>query len=111
MNGIHCHPSLKSKRSRSTTPKKGGKQGRSPSNFHQQTSSQPTSPRREEEQEKELEETIFPKLQDSENPKRCHGQFRQQGQSFDGIQRQGGAKNETTPFPKEITLSPGVVNT
>ncbi|MBW0573030.1 hypothetical protein O181_112745 [Austropuccinia psidii MF-1] len=91
--------------------KEGGKQGRSPSSFHQQASSQPTSPRREEEQEKELEETIFPKLQDSKNPKRCHGQCLQHGQNFDGIQRQGGAKNETTPFPKEITLSPDVVNT
>ncbi|MBW0497207.1 hypothetical protein O181_036922 [Austropuccinia psidii MF-1] len=44
--------------------KEGGKQGRSPSSFYQQASSQPTSPRREEEQEKELEETVFLKLQD-----------------------------------------------
>ncbi|MBW0582196.1 hypothetical protein O181_121911 [Austropuccinia psidii MF-1] len=73
--------------------------------------SQPTSPRREEEQEKELEKTIFPKLQDPQNPKRCHGQCIQHGQNFDGIQRQRGAKNETTPFPKEITLSPDVLNT
>ncbi|MBW0587060.1 hypothetical protein O181_126775 [Austropuccinia psidii MF-1] len=73
--------------------------------------SQPTSPRREEEQEKELEKTIFPKLQDPQNPKGCHGQCLQHGQNFDGIQRQRGAKNETTPFPKEITLSPDVVNT
>ncbi|MBW0523731.1 hypothetical protein O181_063446 [Austropuccinia psidii MF-1] len=35
--------------------KEGGKQGRSPSSFYQQASSQPTSPRMEEEQEKELE--------------------------------------------------------
>ncbi|MBW0537328.1 hypothetical protein O181_077043 [Austropuccinia psidii MF-1] len=91
--------------------KEGGKQGKSPSSFYQQASSQPTSPRGEEEQEKELEETIFPKLQDSKNPKRCHGQCLQHGQNFDGIQRQGGAKNETTPFPKEITLSPDVLNT
>ena len=49
--------------------KEGGNQGRSPSSFYQQAPSQPTSPRREEEQEKELEETIFPKLQDSQNPK------------------------------------------
>ncbi|MBW0586157.1 hypothetical protein O181_125872 [Austropuccinia psidii MF-1] len=54
--------------------KERGKQGRSPSSFYQQASSQPTSPRREEEQEKELEETIFPKLKDPKNPKRCHGQ-------------------------------------
>ncbi|MBW0562382.1 hypothetical protein O181_102097 [Austropuccinia psidii MF-1] len=91
--------------------KEGGKKGRSPSSFYQQATSQPTSPRREEEQEKEFEETIFPKLQDFKNPKRCHGQCLQHGQNFDGIQRQGGAKNETTPFPKEITLSPDVVNT
>ncbi|MBW0586700.1 hypothetical protein O181_126415 [Austropuccinia psidii MF-1] len=31
--------------------------------------SKPTSTRREEEQETELEKTIFPKLQDSKNPK------------------------------------------
>ncbi|MBW0462610.1 hypothetical protein O181_002325, partial [Austropuccinia psidii MF-1] len=91
--------------------KEGGKQGGSPSSFYQQASSQQTSPRREEEQEKELEEAIFPKLQDSKNTKRCHGQCLQHGQNFDGIQRQGGAKNETTPFLKEIALSPDVVNT
>ncbi|MBW0583031.1 hypothetical protein O181_122746 [Austropuccinia psidii MF-1] len=33
------------------------------------------------------------------------------GQNLDGIQRQGGEKNEITSFPKEITLSPDVVNT
>ncbi|MBW0575477.1 hypothetical protein O181_115192 [Austropuccinia psidii MF-1] len=73
--------------------------------------SQPTSPKREEEHEKELEKTIFPNLQDSKNPKRCHGQCLQHGQNLNGIQGQGGAKNETTSFPKEITLSLDVVNT
>ncbi|MBW0575550.1 hypothetical protein O181_115265 [Austropuccinia psidii MF-1] len=34
--------------------KKGGNQGRSPSSFYQQAPSQPTSPKREEEQEKKL---------------------------------------------------------
>ncbi|MBW0525723.1 hypothetical protein O181_065438 [Austropuccinia psidii MF-1] len=53
---------------------KEGKQGIIPSSFYQKASSQPTSPRREEEQEKELEETIFPKLQDSKNSKVFHGQ-------------------------------------
>ncbi|MBW0588817.1 hypothetical protein O181_128532 [Austropuccinia psidii MF-1] len=91
--------------------KEGGKQGRSPSSFYQQASSQPTSPRREEEQEKELEAAIFPKLQDSKNPKRCHGQCLQHGQKFDGIQRQRGAKDEKTPFPKEISLSTHVLST
>ncbi|MBW0567595.1 hypothetical protein O181_107310 [Austropuccinia psidii MF-1] len=91
--------------------KEGGKQGRSPSSFYQQASSQPTSPRREEEQENKFEETIFPKLQDSKNSKRCHGQCLPHVQSFGGSQRQRGAKNETTPFPKEITLSPDVLNT
>ncbi|MBW0590021.1 hypothetical protein O181_129736 [Austropuccinia psidii MF-1] len=60
-----------------------GKQGRSPKTFYQKDSSQPTSTRREEEQEKELEETIFPKLQDPKNPKRCHGQCLQHGQNHD----------------------------
>ncbi|MBW0510210.1 hypothetical protein O181_049925 [Austropuccinia psidii MF-1] len=91
--------------------KDGGNQGRSPSSSYQQATSQPTLPRREEEQEKKLEKAIFPKLKDSKNPKRCNGQCLQHGQNLHGIQRQGGAKNETTSFPKEITLSPDFVNT
>ncbi|MBW0464095.1 hypothetical protein O181_003810 [Austropuccinia psidii MF-1] len=89
---------------------KVSKQGRSPISFYQKASSQSTSPRREKEQEKELEETIFPKLQDSKNPKGCHGKCLQHGQSLDGIQGQRQTKNEITLFPKEITLSPDVVN-
>ncbi|MBW0464368.1 hypothetical protein O181_004083 [Austropuccinia psidii MF-1] len=50
--------------------KERGKQGRSPSSFYQKASSQPASPKREEEQEKALEETIFPKLQAPKNPKK-----------------------------------------
>ncbi|MBW0587952.1 hypothetical protein O181_127667 [Austropuccinia psidii MF-1] len=34
---------------------------------------------------KELEKTIFPKLQDSKNPKRCHGRCVQHGQNLDRI--------------------------
>ncbi|MBW0535226.1 hypothetical protein O181_074941 [Austropuccinia psidii MF-1] len=90
--------------------KEGGNQGRSPSSFYQKAPSQPTSPRREEEQEKELEKAILPKLQHSKNPKRFHGKYLQHGQNLDGIQGQGGAKNETTSCPKETTLSPDVVN-
>ncbi|MBW0570431.1 hypothetical protein O181_110146 [Austropuccinia psidii MF-1] len=45
------------------------------------------------------------------NSKGCHGQCLQHGQTFYGIQGQGGTKNETTPFPKQITLSCDVVNT
>ncbi|MBW0567983.1 hypothetical protein O181_107698 [Austropuccinia psidii MF-1] len=85
--------------------KEGGNQGRSPSSFYRQ------APRREEEQEKELEKTIFPKLQHSKNPKRCYVQCLQHGHNLDGIQGQGGTKNETTSFPKKITLSPDVLNT
>ncbi|MBW0582823.1 hypothetical protein O181_122538 [Austropuccinia psidii MF-1] len=91
--------------------KEGSIQGRSPNSFYQQASSQPTSPRREEEQEKELEKTIFPKLQDSKNPKGCHGQCLQHGQNLDRIQGQGGTKNEPTSLPKEIPLCKDVVNT
>ncbi|MBW0483243.1 hypothetical protein O181_022958 [Austropuccinia psidii MF-1] len=72
---------------------------------------QPPSPMREEEQEKKLEKTVFPNLQDSKITKRCHGQCLQHGQNFDGIQGQGGANNETTSFPKEISLSPDFLNT
>ncbi|MBW0560800.1 hypothetical protein O181_100515, partial [Austropuccinia psidii MF-1] len=50
--------------------KEQGNQGRSPSSFYQQAPSQPTSSRRKEEQEKEQEKTIFPKIQDSKNAKR-----------------------------------------
>ncbi|MBW0497087.1 hypothetical protein O181_036802 [Austropuccinia psidii MF-1] len=66
------------------TPKKeGGKQGRSPSSVYQKATSQPASPRREEEKEKALEENILPKLQNSKNPKRCHGKCLQNGQNPD----------------------------
>ncbi|MBW0552342.1 hypothetical protein O181_092057 [Austropuccinia psidii MF-1] len=57
-----------------TCQKEGGDQGRSPGSSYQKAPSQPTSPRREEEQEKELEKTIFPKLQDFKDPKIFHGQ-------------------------------------
>ncbi|MBW0540878.1 hypothetical protein O181_080593 [Austropuccinia psidii MF-1] len=90
--------------------KEGGKQGRSASSFKQQASSQPISPRREKAQEKKLEETIFPKPQDSKNPKRCHGQFFQHGQNLDAIQGQRRTKNETTSFSKKITLLADVVD-
>ncbi|MBW0550695.1 hypothetical protein O181_090410 [Austropuccinia psidii MF-1] len=53
--------------------KERGKQGGSPCSFYQQASSQSASPRSEKEQENELEETIFSKLQDPKNAKRCHG--------------------------------------
>ncbi|MBW0573822.1 hypothetical protein O181_113537, partial [Austropuccinia psidii MF-1] len=42
----------------------------------------------------------IPKIQ-----KRCHGKCFQHGQNLDGNQGHGGAKNETTSFPKETTLS------
>ncbi|MBW0498395.1 hypothetical protein O181_038110 [Austropuccinia psidii MF-1] len=93
-----------------TFQKKGGKQGRSPSSFYQKASSPQTSPIREEEPEKQLEETIFPKLLDSKNPKRFHRQCLQHGQNLDVVQGQRGTKNKKTPFPKEITLSPSSVN-
>ncbi|MBW0558863.1 hypothetical protein O181_098578 [Austropuccinia psidii MF-1] len=105
MDVIHYHSNPKSKRSRSTMPKG------SPSSIYQQAASQYTSPRREEEQKKELEKNIIPKLQDSKNPKRCYGKCLQHGQNLDRIQGQRGAKNETTSFVKKITLSPDVVNT
>ncbi|MBW0506053.1 hypothetical protein O181_045768 [Austropuccinia psidii MF-1] len=90
--------------------KERGKQGRSPSSFYQQAPRQPTSPRREEEQEKELEETLFPKLQDTKNPKIFHGQFFKHGNNLYGLQGQRGTKNETTSFLREITLSPDFVD-
>ncbi|MBW0462779.1 hypothetical protein O181_002494 [Austropuccinia psidii MF-1] len=84
--------------------KEVGKQGRSPSSFYQQDTSQTSSPIEEEEQAKEQEEIIFTMLQDPKNPQRLPGK------SLYGIQGKRGAKNETTPFPKEITLSPDVLN-
>ncbi|MBW0578226.1 hypothetical protein O181_117941 [Austropuccinia psidii MF-1] len=91
--------------------KERGKQGRSLSSFYQQAPKQPTSPIKEEEQEKELEETIYPKLQDNKNPERFHGKFFKHGKNLYVFQGQRGTKNETTSFPKEITLSPDLVNT
>ncbi|MBW0518664.1 hypothetical protein O181_058379 [Austropuccinia psidii MF-1] len=90
--------------------KEGGKQRRSPSGFYQKASSQPTSPGRKKKQEKELEETILPQLQDTQNPKRCHGKFFKHGQKFDGIKEQRGTENETTIFTKAVILSPDFVN-
>ncbi|MBW0588490.1 hypothetical protein O181_128205 [Austropuccinia psidii MF-1] len=87
MDGSRYHSNLKSKHIKDWKNKKqGGKKGRRPSRFFQQTKAQPTSPRREEEQEKELEETILPKLQDSKNTQRFHGQFLKHAQNLDGIQ-------------------------
>ncbi|MBW0565975.1 hypothetical protein O181_105690 [Austropuccinia psidii MF-1] len=91
--------------------KEGGKQGRSPSSFYQKASSQPTFPRREEEQENKLEENILQKLWDPKISKGFHGKCFQHGQNHDGIQGKRGTKNETTSFPKEITFSPDVLNT
>ncbi|MBW0508597.1 hypothetical protein O181_048312 [Austropuccinia psidii MF-1] len=65
--------------------KEGSKQGRIPSSFYQKATSQPTTPKREDEQEKELEETIFPKLQNSKNTKKLHRQCLQHGQNVDWI--------------------------
>ncbi|MBW0556536.1 hypothetical protein O181_096251 [Austropuccinia psidii MF-1] len=111
MDVIHYHPSLKSKNKGIPCQKEGGNKGISTSSFYQKASSQPTSPIREEEQEKELEETIFLKLQNPKSPKRCHVQYFQHGKNLDGIQGLRQKKNETTSFPKEVTLSPDVVNT
>ncbi|MBW0467416.1 hypothetical protein O181_007131 [Austropuccinia psidii MF-1] len=104
MDGIHYHPSLKSKKDKEVKcQKKEGHKGRSPRRLYQNLSSQPASPRREEEQEQGLEEAIFPKIQDPKNSKRGHVKCLQLGQSLDGI--------ETTSFTKEKTLYPVVVNT
>ncbi|MBW0592784.1 hypothetical protein O181_132499 [Austropuccinia psidii MF-1] len=80
--------------------KEGENQGRIPSSFYQQA-----SPRREEEQEKEYGGNHIPEFT------RCHGNFIQNGQNLDLIQGQRGTKNETTPFPKKLNLSPDFVNT
>ncbi|MBW0593065.1 hypothetical protein O181_132780 [Austropuccinia psidii MF-1] len=66
--------------------KEGGKQGRSPNSFYQQVIIQPTSPKVEEDQEKELGENIVPQSQDYKNSKRCHGKFIQHSQNLDVIQ-------------------------
>ncbi|MBW0545231.1 hypothetical protein O181_084946 [Austropuccinia psidii MF-1] len=94
-----------------TCQKEGGKQAISPNSFYQKAESQPPSPREEGEKGKEFQETIFPKLQDSKNPRRYPGQCIKHCQNLDGIQGQRGTRNETPPFPKEINLSTDVVNT
>ncbi|MBW0505531.1 hypothetical protein O181_045246 [Austropuccinia psidii MF-1] len=111
MDGVHYHPNIKQKDKRLAQQKEGGKQGCSPCSFYQKATSLQTSPRREEEQEKELKENILPKLQDPKNQKGCHGQCLQHGQKPDRVQGQRGTKNDKTPFPKEISISPDVFNT
>ncbi|MBW0591229.1 hypothetical protein O181_130944 [Austropuccinia psidii MF-1] len=112
MVGIHYHPNLKSKNIKDWNNKKRGarKEGAPAASTSKLPDSQPPQ-EGEKNKKKEVEETIFPKLQDSKNPKRCHGKFLQNGHDFDGIQGKRGTKNEETPFPKEITLSPYFVNT
>ncbi|MBW0577830.1 hypothetical protein O181_117545 [Austropuccinia psidii MF-1] len=83
--------------------KEGGNQGRSPNPTH--------FPKKGIRTRKITGENHIPKLQDSKNPKRCHGKCLQHGQNLDGIQGHGGTKNETTSFTKEINLSPDVSNT
>ncbi|MBW0593746.1 hypothetical protein O181_133461 [Austropuccinia psidii MF-1] len=63
--------------------------------------SQPTSPRREEEKGKELEKTISPKLQDSKNPKRCHGKFFQHGQKLGEFKDKEEQRMRQPHFPKK----------
>ncbi|MBW0491563.1 hypothetical protein O181_031278 [Austropuccinia psidii MF-1] len=74
------------KHKRLAQQEKGDNQGRRPSSFYQKASIQPTSQKKKEEQEKELEETIFPSLQDSKNTKGFHGQCQKYVQNIDGIQ-------------------------
>ncbi|MBW0492319.1 hypothetical protein O181_032034 [Austropuccinia psidii MF-1] len=100
MYGIHYYQNLKKKSKGLARQKEGGKQGRSPSSFHQKATSHPTSQRTDGEQERKLEETISPKLQKTKNQKGCNLKWFQHGQNLDGIQGKRGKKNETTPFPK-----------
>ncbi|MBW0506552.1 hypothetical protein O181_046267 [Austropuccinia psidii MF-1] len=76
---------LKQKDEGLSQKKEGVKQGRTPSIFYQEDTSQPTSTRRGEEQEKELEQTIFPKLKDPKTPKGYHVRCLQNGHNLDGI--------------------------
>ncbi|MBW0464610.1 hypothetical protein O181_004325 [Austropuccinia psidii MF-1] len=67
--------------------KAGGKQERSPSSFYKKASSQPTSPRRGNEQEKKNLRNHTPPVT------RCHGTNLQHGQNLDEIQGKTGARN------------------
>ncbi|MBW0485502.1 hypothetical protein O181_025217 [Austropuccinia psidii MF-1] len=81
--------------------KEGRKKGRSPSIFYQKATSQPTSSRREEEHKKELEETIFPRLQGSNNPKRFHVKCLQHWKKLHGIKGNEGQRMRPSHFPKK----------
>ncbi|MBW0465251.1 hypothetical protein O181_004966 [Austropuccinia psidii MF-1] len=108
MDGIHYHPNLKSKNIKEYHAKK--KEARKEEDPVSSTRKPQVNqaPQEGGRTRKKLEETIFPNLQDSKNPKRCHGQFLQHCQKLDGIQGQRRTKNETIPFPKEITFSPDI---
>ncbi|MBW0513137.1 hypothetical protein O181_052852 [Austropuccinia psidii MF-1] len=60
---------------------------------------------------KNWKKTYYPSYRIQRIQKEFHGKCLQNDQKLDGIQGQRGAKNEKTPFPKEIALSPDVVNT
>ncbi|MBW0520610.1 hypothetical protein O181_060325 [Austropuccinia psidii MF-1] len=81
--------------------KEGGNQDGRPSSFYQKALSQPTSPRKEEEQEKELEKTISLKLQDCKNPLRCHGQCLQHGQNLGEFTDKEEQRMRQPHFPKK----------
>ncbi|MBW0538358.1 hypothetical protein O181_078073 [Austropuccinia psidii MF-1] len=63
--------------------KEGHKQGRSPSRFYQRASSQLTSPRGEEKQEKNWRKPYSSSYRIPKIQKRCHGKCLQHGHNFD----------------------------
>ncbi|MBW0559629.1 hypothetical protein O181_099344 [Austropuccinia psidii MF-1] len=77
------------------------KEGRSPSSFYQKATSQPTSLRREEEHKKQLEETIFPRLQGSNNTKIFHGKCLQHFQKLYEIKGKEGQRMRPPHCPKK----------
>ncbi|MBW0569386.1 hypothetical protein O181_109101 [Austropuccinia psidii MF-1] len=85
MDGVHYHADLKSKYKELAQKKEIRKQGRSPSSFYQQATSQPPSPRGKEEPEKELEENLFPNLDDPNSSKGLHQQCLKNSQNLYGI--------------------------
>ncbi|MBW0571664.1 hypothetical protein O181_111379 [Austropuccinia psidii MF-1] len=108
-NPLSSKPQIK--KIKSTMPKRGRKARKKPQYLLPESLKPTNLPRKGRRTRKKFEGTIFLKLRDSKNPKRCHGQCLQYAQNLDGIIGQRGTKNETTSFPKEITFSPDFVNT
>ncbi|MBW0547619.1 hypothetical protein O181_087334 [Austropuccinia psidii MF-1] len=80
--------------------KEGGNQERSPSSLYQQAPSQPTSPRREEEQGKELEKPYLPSYRSQKIQKDAMNNVFNMARTLMEFKDKGEKRMRQPPFPK-----------